>query len=402
MCHLLAAVVRMMLLLEHKDGPTENHHAQTFEPLYSSSAMTGFSGIWEATSRANHRMMGAWQISWSQGELRQNRDAQSIVDVIDGRRLAAITAAVHIANQTGPGGFTQVGSVPAQFILDSRTGRFVLAFSFADVFAVGAVSGGGFRGYFASRRDYGRYLAAPQLAAEVRDLVVFACSPSLAPIANANAEATEVSKAFTDGGMSKFLVHNGGSADTLRQLLQQQPTHTLLLIGHMDLKLGSESDRPTLGFCLPDGGLQAITLGALASILGSQGLSNGLRLLFLNGCGSEELGREACRVGVPAVVCWRTRCESGAARLFSTAFFQALVWRNLQDYQAAFTAAKNAVLTATRPGRNLSGLPIDVPRYELRDPDRPRTGSIEFSPKAYAAGIPVLLTGTSDHITLIE
>ena len=46
--HHLNAVLLMMRLLEETDGPTDNSSTQTFEPLYSSYAVTGFSGIWEA------------------------------------------------------------------------------------------------------------------------------------------------------------------------------------------------------------------------------------------------------------------------------------------------------------------------------------------------------------------
>ena len=61
----------------------------------------------------------------------------------------------------------------------------------------------------------------------------------------------------------------------------------------------------------------------LASVIGSHAPSP-LELIFLNGCYTRHLG-EACQAaGVPYVVCWSTRVNNDAARLFSTCFFQAV------------------------------------------------------------------------------
>ena len=271
----------------------------------------------------------------------------------------------------------------------------MLKFAFADIVAVGtaSVASGGFRGWFASTRDSGRYLAAPRTAAEVRDLLVFACSPNIGPIANASLEADAVTAAFDDSRLSKFSVQHGGSAETLRQLLLEQPTRNLLLIGHFDLHFGG---RRTLGFCRPGGQLEAIDATALASMIGTQALRRGLRLLFLNGCCSEALGHALLQLGVPVIICWRTRCESDAARIFSTAFFRQLARSDLEDHRAAFTAAQHAVLAITRPvGPLLSdGTRIHVPTYTLRDPDQP---CVSAGP--IAAGIPVLLS--SDSLTIL-
>ena len=92
--------------------------------------------------------------------------------------------------------------------------------------------------------------------------------------------------------------------------------------------------------------------------------------------------------GVPYVVCWSTRVEPGAARLFSCAFFRALssCRKSHPDYRAAFQQATLEVKVRPSMGAR-------VPQYALRDPDRPAAASAATqgaAPKV-AAGVPLLL-----------
>ena len=412
--HHLGAVVLANRLLDVEDpmgaGSRGPQHLTPHLQLSSDCRRmaTGFSGIWETNPVCGRRKLGSWEISWSQGEVTQ-RSTTSVLRQFSaaaggqwleggaGELLQVTTAHVHLHNQVSSGKTAAVFSVPAEFVC-FESGRVVLKFAFADVVAVGSasVASGGFRGWFASTRDTGRYLAAPKIAAEVRDLLVFACSPNIEPITNAGAEADAVTSAFEDAGLSKFSVQHGGSAETLRQLLLDQPTRNVLLIGHFDLTYG---ERRTLGFCRPDGALEAIDATALASMIGNQALRRGLRLLFLNGCCSEALGHALVRLGVPVVVCWRTRCQSNAAAVFSTAFFRQLARSDLEDHRAAFAAAQHAVLAVTRPAGPLlsDGTHMHVPTYALRDPDQQPPAGVGGG--TIAAGIPVLMS--SDSLTIL-
>lgn len=179
-----------------------------------------------------------------------------------------------------------------------------------------------------------------------------------------------------------------------------------------------------------EGGLAAVDPAALASLLGGCAPLRGgsLELVVLQGCCTLPLGRAVLAAGVPFVVCWSTPTEDGACRLFSSAFFERYAARRraaagaergsgaygggaygggdgagatdgrhsgqahlqaLADYLQAFEHAIAAITLATRPGKCEGGLPVDVPKYELRDPALP--SSQAFRPRPWAAGCPVLL-----------
>ena len=80
-----------------------------------------------------------------------------------------------------------------------------------------------------------------------------------------------------------------------------------------------------------------------AEPLGDAGVC--LELVFLNGCCSDGLGRAAIAAGVSTVVCWRTQAWDPAARLFATAFFQAL--RRDVSYRRAYEEAVSALRLVT-------------------------------------------------------
>jgi len=88
---------------------------------------------------------------------------------------------------------------------------------------------------------------------------------------------------------------------------------------------------------------------------------------------------------VPVVVCWRTRAEDSAARIFSVAFFRALKLTN--DFRRAFAEAEGAVRAETKPGTLTGGIASGVAKYDLRDPDAPAPAGATTA----AAGIPILL-----------
>ena len=223
-------------------------------------------------------------------------------------------------------------------------------------------------------------------AVEPRSLLIVACSPTFSPLPHALSEADEVA-ALCSGVVE---VKHGGTANDLRTLLAR-PTRRWLFAGHADgPSPGGDTSLPkTLGFTLPDGGLEVVRPEDLATIMGLATPSRGgcLELVVLNGCCSEALGRAAHNAGVRRVVCWKTKVEDSAARIFTLAFFTALEDR--RSIADAFDEAKVAAMCDTRPG-TIAGLTALVPKFELRCPGTASAMASVF-PVPWAAGIPVLI-----------
>ena len=223
-------------------------------------------------------------------------------------------------------------------------------------------------------------------AVEPRSLLIVACSPTISPLKHARSEADEVA------GLCSGVVEvkHGGTANELRILLER-PTRRWLFAGHADASSpGADTSLPkTLGFTLPDGGLELVRPEDLATIMRLATPSHGgcLELVVLNGCCSEPLGRAAHNAGVPSVVCWKTQAEDSAARIFTLALFTAL--ENGRSTADAFDDAKTAVMCVTRKGK-IAGLNTMIPKYELRGRGTP-TAMTSVYPTPWPAGIPVLI-----------
>jgi len=147
---------------------------------------------------------------------------------------------------------------------------------------------------------------ASSSSAPARDLLIFVCSPTVAPLPKGIDEASEVSQY-----MSAAICRGGTAADLQRQLLT--PTRRFLFIGHADAqsRVPGEQDQRTLGFT-DAGKVRMAANGDLAAMFGISSCLGGagmLELVFLNGCRSDVLGREVHAAGVPNVVCWQTRTE---------------------------------------------------------------------------------------------
>eukprot|EP00965_Chrysotila_dentata_P246453 6207173-Pleurochrysis_carterae.AAC.1 len=99
------------------------------------------------------------------------------------------------------------------------------------------------------------------------------------------------------------------------------------------------------------------------------------------------MGRAVYEAGVPTVLCWASRVEDRAARLFAKAFFEMAAAAH--DYRTCFEGAKAAVQLVTRPGES-GGVCGSVPRYELRVPGT--ASAWRCTPTPIAAGVPVLIT----------
>ena len=256
----------------------------------------------------------------------------------------------------------------------------------------------------------------------MRELLVFACSPRVAALPNALFEATEVSKSCD----AAIYARGDVTADVLRSALRDTETRRFLFIGHADAPTSrSEDATRTLGFVLSDGTLAAARPRDLAVLLGRHSPRKGgrLELVFLNGCRSEALARAVRGEGVPYVVAWATSAHDEAARLFSRAFFEALVasrasrgakrrqpstlaklGRRLLDlarpeasaardaYAQAYQEAVDAIAFETRLGTLANGVRSHVPRFELRDPHGAASSAHDCAPPPAASGLPLFLS----------
>ena len=221
-----------------------------------------------------------------------------------------------------------------------------------------------------------------------RELLIFACSPSVGPLSGLDDEAAQLSTVSSGAAIVR-----GGTADDLRTQLAAWPTRAFYFLGHADVNLNS--GMPTLGFTASDGALAPADNALIAEILGACSKTHGghLELVVLNGCKSESLGRAIFAAGVPTVICWSTLLENQAGPVFSLALSKALA--DGHSASVAFEEAKRAVRLVRRDGTLASGHRGEVPKYELLDPQASHV-TRDFSPTPTPAGIPVLLQKASE------
>jgi hypothetical protein len=184
---------------------------------------------------------------------------------------------------------------------------------------------------------------------------------------------------YTQGGAL------GGTPAKLSQFLLHQRPRRFHFIGHGDVNLGGQM---VLGFTGPTGELQVVNHATLAGIFSPVASSDGLRLVVLNACQTEDLGMRLHQAGVPVVVCWRTSVEDTAGRIFGTAFHDACA-QGISE-RDAFNRAAQAVRLQLRPGHN-GALRASVPMFELRDPAVPADPALGYTPLPAAAGVPLLI-----------
>lgn len=218
------------------------------------------------------------------------------------------------------------------------------------------------------------------------ELLIFVCSPSISPLPQALKEAEDI-KAKCKAWTCQITSDNATAQELNGQLCEHRPRR-FLFSGHGDARYMGDL---TLGFARPDGGaLEVVEPKHLSTLLGSQGKdSEGtLDLCFLNGCNTEALGRAAREAGVPTVVCWRTETLDGAAKLFSTVFFETVCVHG-RTYREAFDHAVRAVRFVTAPSDSASG--TCTPKFELRGPTSSDKEIGAKAPYPHAAGVPVLI-----------
>ena len=226
-------------------------------------------------------------------------------------------------------------------------------------------------------------------------LLVFACSPRVSPLPQAGSEAVSVLVATSWG--QACTIHWGGTSVQLQEALTARKTRRFLFSGHAD---GQHKDAngvvtKSLGFTKPGGDLEIADPAVLAETLGR--FKQSLELVFLNGCESLSLGRRVCDQGIPTVVCWRTKTEDGAARLFASEFF-ALVARGSKSACEAFNGAKAKLAYHKHEKRDRSGTSHEVLKYEMRAPGTPATPGHSPLWEPWPTGLPVLIFKDSNGI----
>ena len=164
------------------------------------------------------------------------------------------------------------------------------------------------------------------------ELLCFACSPAASPVPDSGNEVVEVARDCQWGDTVSYCM--GGDLPLIQRKLAERATRRFLFSGHADLSdlsvAGQAVRRRTLGLTRPGGGLLPFSESdpaLIADLFGRHSCQGGkgtglLELVFINGCCSDELGRQISRQGVDFVVCWQTKTVDMAARIFSRRFFQ--------------------------------------------------------------------------------
>ena len=226
-----------------------------------------------------------------------------------------------------------------------------------------------------------------------RELLIYHCSPSVAPLNHARSEADDVKRVYGDDAVAV-----SGTSESLHgKLLKMRPAR-FLFTGHTNAQL--EEGKFTLAFADDEGRLDVVRPETLVNLFHGvrEGRDDVLELVFLNGCKSEELGRAIREdAKVPWVVCWRTKCNDEAARLFSVHFFEALSLAGAletEPYPSAFYQAKSALITKhTRAGTSADGTAAQVPKFVFRSiqgplPTSAERGTLEALPDSLEDGEP--------------
>lgn len=141
-----------------------------------------------------------------------------------------------------------------------------------------------------------------------RDLLIFSCNPQACELRGLDEEVQAVQRAFARSADVRHM--RNLDPKELQQELLSRPPKAFMFIGHANAEVDGEH---TLAFCSGRRReLVAVQPETLARLLGEFSPARGgpLRLVFLNGCQSEDLGRAVLAAGVPHVVCWSTLVET--------------------------------------------------------------------------------------------
>ena len=211
------------------------------------------------------------------------------------------------------------------------------------------------------------------------------------PLQHTEAEAFEVQTAY--GGESVAEVRIDEPVSALDTLLEGRKIWWFC--GHGDMPLAG-NEVPAFGCSAFD----IVSLPTLLNVVARHVAKGNLKLIVLTGCKTEEFGRRLrAWTFVECVVCWATKLNDQAGRIFGKAFAGA--WQRSAaegrtiSSQDAFQQACNAVETYTdrRPlyqGGRLRTM-INVQVFKLEDPDSPKL-SHGFMP----GGVPKLLHDERD------
>ena len=182
----------------------------------------------------------------------------------------------------------------------------------------------------------------------------------------AASEAKDTAAALPTGRVTSL---DNPDADQIRTVLNgKRAVAGIHLIVHGDAPLSGEFV-PLLPLLSSDGrttGFQAQSIAWWVALITGL-VAKGLRYVYLGGCCTDRLGSALHRAGVPVVVCFESKCETFAVKIFGTAFAQAI---NTGITPAeAYVAAHVKVLGETELGVLDDGTASQVQKYEFVAPD---------------------------------
>merc|ERR1719271_1996350 len=219
------------------------------------------------------------------------------------------------------------------------------------------------------------------------ELLIVVYNPHDYPLPEVGNEAVAVRAATNWGTACEHIF--GTTVDELRLALLRRGVKRFLLCAHTD------DLKPAL--TAPGGVLQMMDSSLLVRMLGQ---NDALKTVFINGCGSEALGRLCSANGLECVVCWSTKVHDEAAALFSNEFFRLVALG--QSEREAFAGACDAVSAVKRPKKGK--VVVDcIPKFELRDPDAIRDPHLTvYQPAPLAAGLPVMFLRVGGVLTEVR
>ena len=151
---------------------------------------------------------------------------------------------------------------------------------------------------------------------------------------------------------------------------------------HGGLHVALHGNAPLAGDPVPllsptTGGLQAHSIDWWVELIKPL-VAKGLRYVYLGGCCTAVLGRALRdRAGVPAVVCFEGKVENGAAKIFGTAFAQAI--GDGATPADASAAARKRVLDTMEEGMLDTGVLLqETEKYEFISPEDERVHECSY------------------------
>ena len=161
----------------------------------------------------------------------------------------------------------------------------------------------------------------------VVDVLIFVCQPAESPLPMAFAEARKVKETIElRPGATAEIVFGGTPSDLARLLFRKRPI-ILHFIGHANAVHPATGEQ-TLCFTRDNGSMMTIDRDRIISIIGDSAYGfrrRGLRLVFINGCCSEQFCRDLNWQTGLMCMAWFTAVADLAAYKFAEGFYEGLI-----------------------------------------------------------------------------